>query len=149
MNNSKSHKSEAIRYMKLSDHLLTMTYPLVEDPKLLKVVLKNLFLSIKHALSAFYENERLGYKTDNFNILLDRCRKKFKKYNISMGYVEYIKKMYNLLYNNKKADVEFIRKDKFVFSTDNYKLNIISKKEMKDYIIKGKLFLKEILGVIK
>ena len=79
MNNSKSHKSEAIRYMKLSDHLLTMTYPLVEDPKLLKVVLKNLFLSIKHALSAFYENERLGYKTDNFNILLDRCRKKFKK----------------------------------------------------------------------
>lgn len=144
-----SFKTDSIKYLKIADHLLTMTYPIVQDPKLLKIILKNLYLSMSNAVDALLIYEKDNYKIENFKIKLNKTAKYFRKHDISLGYIDYLDEINNLIIKQDKADVEFIRKEKFVFTSMDYKLNIITKKDMKDYIIKGKMFLKKILEVIK
>ena len=143
------NKTEAIRRIKIADHLITMTYPIVQDPKLLKVILNNLYQALENALQAFNTFERLPQSHNNFEILVNNCKKRFQKYNISESYTEFLLEIHNLIVKRHSADVEFIRKEKFVFSSKDYNLNIVTKSQMKNYIIKGKLFLKQLLRVIK
>lgn len=141
-------KDHAIKHMKIADHILVMTYPLVNDPKLLKLVLKNIHVSLENAMAALLHYEKQEIIHD-FESMVGLISAYFKKYNISNEYINFLKDINELMKKQQKADVEFIRKEKFVFTGNNYKLNTVTKKEMKEYIIKGKLFMREILGVIK
>ena len=140
-------KEKAVKHMKIADHILHMTYPLVQDPKLLKLVMKNLNLSINNAISALLYYKNKSYY-DDFDTKIIALKKILIRNNISREYLSFLKEFNSMQKNQEKSDVEFIRKEKFVFSGNDYKLNVITKKEMKEYIIKGKLFLNDILGVI-
>ncbi len=146
-------KAAAIKHMKVADHILTMTYPLVQDPKLLKLVLKNIYLSLENAMVALLHFERLQKQSivikSEFNYLVECVKPYLKKHNISLEYTAFLKELNNIMKKQEKAGVEFIRKEKFVFTGKDYKLNTVTKKEMKDYIIKGKLFMRQVLDVIK
>lgn len=149
MQNYLEKKTEALRQIKIADHLMTMTYPIVQDPKLLKVILNNLYKALYNALESFHNFEKLSYTNNNFEILVDKCKHNFKKYNISPSYEDFLLEIHNLITKRQRSDVEFIRKEKFVFSSKDYNLHIVTKEEMKNYIVKGKLFLNQLLRVIK
>ena len=146
-------KTAAIKHMKVADHILTMTYPLVQDPKLLKLVLKNIYLSLQNVMVALLHYERLQKRSivikNDFNYLVECVKPYLRKHNVSTEYVNFLNELNELMKKQEQADVEFIRKEKFVFTGRNYKLNTVTKKEMKDYIIKGKLFMRQVLDVIK
>jgi len=146
-------RDNALKHMKVADHLLTMTYPLVQDPKLLKVVIKNTFLSLQNTVFMLLYYERL-YKrippfTENLDSVLPYLKKILLRYNISTGYINFINEVRETIQKQRDANVEFIRKEKFVFASKDYDLNIITKKELKDYITKAKLFMHQSMGVIK
>jgi hypothetical protein len=145
-------RESALRHMTLADHMFTMTYPLVQDPKLLKVVVKNLYTSMEQSLAALLNYERY-YKrvppfTENLGAMLDLARPVFEKYKISHGYIGFINELKEVLDLQKDSDVEFVRKEKVVFASKDYDLNSISVKEIKDYIAKAKLFMHEVMGVV-
>ena len=52
-------RDKAIKNIKIADHMLTQTYPLVKDPRLLLTVLENVFLSLTNAIGALLYFERL------------------------------------------------------------------------------------------
>ena len=146
-------RDNAIKRMKVADHLLTMTYPLVQDPKLLKLVMKNMFLALQNTILMLLYYERL-YKRlppfhENLSTLLPYLKKTLTKYNISTGYIGFINEIKEVMQRQKESDVEFIRKDKFVFASSNYDLSIMTNKELKDYIAKTKLFMQQVTEVIE
>ncbi len=146
-------RDTAIKRIKVADHILTMTYPLVQDPKLLKVVMKNMFLALQNAILMLLYYERL-YKRippfpENFDSLMPYLKKVLTKYNISTGYIGFINEIREIMQKQKESQVEFIRKDKFVFASHDYELSVMTNKELKDYIAKTKLFMQQATKVVE
>ena len=69
----------------LADHILTQTYPLLKDPKLLIAAVDNIFLAYSNSMGALLHYERLFKRvpsfTDNFEskmrVLKEYCMEKF------------------------------------------------------------------------
>ena len=146
------HRKQAISNLKVADHILVMTYPIVQDPKLLKVILEKLYLAVESAMAALLYFEKSQRKISAFNDSYVAMTKIIKtpliKYNISPSYMNFILELNDTYQSQKKSDIEFIRKEKFVFTNKDYKLNTITKEDMKNYLVKGKLFIKEITDVV-
>ena len=139
-------RDAAKKKISLADHMLTMTYPLVQDTKLLLVVLENIFLAMTNAMSSVLYYERLFKRippfTDNFEnkflIFREKC---INKYKINPEYLNLLKEIKDIIVQHRRSPVEFVRKDRFVICSDNYKIKTISIDQIKDYIAKAKDFI--------
>ena len=139
-------REKAKRYVRVADHMLTQTYPLIRDPKLLLAVLSNVSLSLTSSVAAILHYERLFKRIPPFQEDLDSMFNTFKarctrRYDINIEFITLIEEVRSLLKEHKKSPMEFVRKDKFVIASDTYRLRIISIDKMKDYIAKTKLFI--------
>jgi hypothetical protein len=146
-------RDESERLMKLADHVLVMTYPLVQDPKILKVVLKNVYEAMFNTLCYLLNYERY-YKrvppfTENYAAMVEMAKSVFLKYKISTGYIGFLNEIKEAVQIQKDSDVEFVRKEKVVFASKDYDLSSISVKELKEFIAKAKLFMQDINRVVK
>lgn len=147
-------REKSLRCLKLADHMLTMTYPLLQDPKLLIAVMENLFLALANAMASILHWER-KYKRippfhDNFESKLSLFRQYIaRKYNISPNYLLLLEEIKEVIYEHKQSAVEFSRKEKFVIASDSYGLKTLSQKQLKDYLQKTKLFIHQILTVLE
>ena len=59
MDNIYELKEEALKKLKTADHILTQSYPLVKDTRLLLAVMDNIFLSLTNSMSSLLYQERL------------------------------------------------------------------------------------------
>ncbi len=135
-----------------ADHMISVTYPLVKDTKLLLAVMENIFLGLTNTMSSLLYYEFLFKKIprfqDNFdskfNIFRARCTRRHK---IDESYVELIQEVKNTVKQHKKSPVEFVRNDKFVICDNDYNMKAISVDEVKSHISKAKLFIEEIHNI--
>ena len=146
-------REEAKKHLKLADHMLTQTYPLVKDPKLLLAVLQNLFRALDHTMSAILYYERLFKRIPPFQDTFDSRFNMFKarmmrRYNLNPEYVTLIQKVKETPKEHQRSPVEFVRDGKFVICSDNYKLRTISFEEMKKFISQAKSFINEMEGMV-
>jgi len=58
---------KANQKLKIADHMIFMTYPLVKDSKLLLSIIQNIFLALTNAMSSILYYERLFKKIPSFN----------------------------------------------------------------------------------
>jgi hypothetical protein len=139
-------REEAKKKLKVADHMLTMTYPLVQDNKLLLAVMQNIFLALTYAMGSILHYERT-FKTippfqDNFSSKFNMFRAKIvDRYKIDKQYVDFIEEVKDVIVQHKESPVEFVRKDRFVICSDDYKMKTISTETMKEYLYKTKSFL--------
>jgi len=146
-------REKALKHLKVADHMLTQTYPLIKDPKLLVAVLENLFVSLSSAMASILHYERLFKRIplfqedfeSMFNTFKARCT---RRYDINIEYITLIQDIRDLLKEHKRSPVEFARKDKFVITTESYHLRIISIDKMKQFIAKAKLFIEEMNNMV-
>jgi hypothetical protein len=147
------HKEEAIKGIKLADHILTVSFPLVQDPKLLKFVLKNVHVAMENTIAMMLSYERT-YKrippyNENFSGMLRYLKPVLSRYNLSPNYVNFLNEINEYIVDAKKSEVEFIRKEKFVFATKDYDLSTLSATQIKEFLSKAKLFMNQAIGVIE
>lgn len=141
-------REEAKKNIQLADHMLTVTYPLVKDPKLLLAVVENIFLSLTNSMGSVLYHERLFKNIPPFN---DNFESKFNmfhekiipRHNIDKDYERFIQEVKDIITAHKKSPVEFSRKDSFVICSDEYKMKTISINELKEYISKARSFIQE------
>ena len=146
-------RDKALQKIKIADHMLTQTYPLVKDPKLLLAVLDNIFLALSHGMSALLHHERLFKRipafVDNFENKFDIYRRKAAPmYSLNRAYVLLIGDVKEIIAAHKKSPVEFARKDSFVICSDSYKMKTISLDKIKDHIALTKKFLRDIAFIV-
>lgn len=146
-------KEEAIKNIKVADHILNMTYPLVKDPKLLKLVLNNIYKALYNTIAMLLYYERYYKKipafSENYDAMVEVCKDVFKRYNVSKGYIGFLHQIKEMLDIQKNSEIEFVRKEKIFFSSNNYDLKKLTIEEIKDYNEKAKLFINDIMRLIK
>lgn len=141
-------RDKANEKIKLADHMLTQTFPLIKDPKILVAVIENIFLALTNGMASvlYYERtfKNIPPFVDNFenkfNLFRDKCA---PKYSLNKRYMDLINEIKDAVIAHRKSPIEFARKDNFVICSDNYKLKTITMEQIKKHIDLTKTFLKE------
>jgi hypothetical protein len=138
-------RESALKNYRMADHMLTVTYPLIQDTKLLLGITDNLFLTFTHAMSSILHYERL-FKlvpafNDNFESKFHIFHKKRSRYKIDQEHFDIMLELKEIILLHKKSPIEFKRKDRFVICTNNYKVKAITANQLKNYLKKAREFL--------
>lgn len=144
---------KAARNLKIADHILTQTYPSLNDPKLLLAVLENLFLAMTNALTALLHHEEYQGKipkfSDEFDSKLNLFKLKVaKQHQITPDVAGFLQDLKAKVSAHKKSPVEFGRKDQFVMCSDTYQTQVISATQLKKDLQKTKLFLHLVQSIV-
>lgn len=139
-------REEALDNFKKADHMLTVTYPMIGDTRILLNVADNIFLSLTKAMSSVVYHDRLFKYVPSFNdnfegkflVFKDKCMRKHK---IDLEYAKIIQEVKEIVMLHKQSPVEFKRKDRFVICTENYRMIAITVNMLKDYLKKTKEFI--------
>lgn len=143
----------ARKKIQIADHMLTMTYPMVKDPKLLLAVMENIFLALTNSIGSLLYYERI-YKrvppfqdtfVSKFNVFREKCARRL---NIDQELILMVQEIKEIILQHKKSPVEFTRNDSFVICSEDYRMKTISLEKMRGYISKSKLFIQNINNII-
>jgi hypothetical protein len=137
------------RKLTLADHILTQTYPLLKDPKLLLAAIENIFLAYTNSISSLLYYERLFKRIPNFQ---DTYESKFRifeercsfKYHIKEENINIIKEIKNIILQHRKSPIEFTREDQFIICSNDYSMKTIKYKQLKEMIINAKQFIDKV-----
>jgi hypothetical protein len=146
-------RDQAKKKLQLADHILTMTYPLVKDPRLLVSATENLFLAYTYGMSSVLHYDRLFKRIpafpDNFqskfDLFEDKCA---KRYRIDSEYLKIMRDIKDIILAHKTSPIEFSRKDNFVICSGDYRMRSVSPVEIKKYVEKAKLFIKNVSSIV-
>jgi len=132
--------------LSIADHMLTMTYPLLKDSKLLPVVLDNIFLALTNSIGALLYYDRLYKRVppfqNNFTSKFNMFQAKVVgRYKIPKEYVAFIQQVKDILLQHKKSPVEFARQGAFVICDSDYKMKSLTVEQMREYLLKTKDFV--------
>ena len=144
----------AEKKLNFADHILSMTYPLVKDPKLLLSAAENLFLAFNYSLTSllYYERhfKRIPPFQDNFSLKLqlfkDECA---ERYGIGDEQLKAMEELKEILIAHKKSPIEFPRKESFMIFNESYEAKTLTQDLLKDCIKKAKLFIKKLSTLIR
>ncbi len=144
---------EANKKFKLADHIAYVTYPLLKETKLLLTILENTNKSLILALNAYlyydYLYKRISYVPDKLEEKLDIFeRSSAKRYDL-VGYKQLILETNEILKKHKDAPVAFVKKDKLVICSKNYKIKTLEIKDAKMYLSKAKPFISRLHNILK
>jgi hypothetical protein len=139
--------------IKVADHMMNVTYPLVMDPKLFPTIIENIFLGYANALAAILHYERYYKRIPPFNDSFDSKLMFYDtyvkdQYKFNPHYAKTMNSIRELMIAHKKSPVEFSRKGKFVICNDEYSLKTLDIDVVKSYIRECKNFISEIERII-
>jgi len=143
-------KSE--KAIQTADHLLSVTYPLVKDKRLLLKILteiKNGLASCMNAVLQYeYLHGRVRLSSDsklNFKKFLEKC---CPRYNISETNVKKITKLFEIVKKHKASPFEFVKEDKVVILSENMASEIITLEKVKEFLDSSKIVLQKAKDII-
>jgi hypothetical protein len=141
-------RQNAVKYFKTADHLISVTYNVVKDAKLLVAILENLNLSLQETMNSILYHDRLFKKIppfqDSFESRYNMFRLKCARhYNLETDYIMAIAEVKEMLDEHRKAPVEFVKNDKFIICNETYNMKALSMIDIKKYLARAKLFIQE------
>jgi len=128
-------------------HLLTVTYPMIKEPKLLMSILSNIANALEYGMDAILIHERqlklVPPPPTSFIGKLNVFRhRSLRRNNVSNKMPNLIMELKEILELQKKCPTQFQRGNKFIVCTKDYQMKVISLKEVKEYLEETKKFLK-------
>jgi hypothetical protein len=154
MESFKTLRAQALEKLKVADHLISTTYSLVKEPKLLVSVIENIYQALDLTITALLEYEK-NFKTipsygQTFDDKIDIFRRKVAtKYDIGNDVTDFMTQLKKTLNEHKKASVEFTKKETFVISDNNYNITTLKIEDVKKTFAKAKHHVDELLKIIK
>jgi hypothetical protein len=143
---------EANKSIKTADHLIYMTYPMIKDIKILASVIENINLALIKTMDAmlYYEKmyKRINFLPDDFQSRMDLFKRVADRYNIDREHIQLIKDIKYLIDLRRRSPMEFIRRDKFVISDDNFRLKTLNYEKIKEYLNSSKLFISKVNRIL-
>jgi hypothetical protein len=132
-------REKAVKSVKVADHMLGVSYPLLNDPKILVSVANNLLLAIDYGMISVLEHEKLFKRVQNYPDNVEGryalLKQKVLKGADDRNYA-IIKDLLAVVNSHKASTVEFPRQDKFVIASDSYELRTLSVPELKEHLTK-------------
>lgn len=146
--------TKANSLVKKADHLTYITYPLVNEIKLLYTIVESLSESVITAMDAvlYYDRlyKRISKQKGSFRDELDIfARHSMPRYNIDRKHVLLIQDLHAIVHAKKRSPMEFVRKDKFVICTSSYKMKVLKISQVKQYLAQSKSLISEVNRAIR
>jgi hypothetical protein len=147
MERAEALRVEAARKLRVADHMLTMTYPLVKDPKLLIAVLENVYQGMDATMGSMLLRERQAKRIPLYSDSAEGRLMAFRKHlgqKVPGTVLRTISEIRETIHEHKKSPVEFSRAGKFVICSEGYRVRTLSSDDLKRHIIVAKDFLRMI-----
>ncbi|MBI4981122.1 hypothetical protein HZC30_06220 [Candidatus Woesearchaeota archaeon] len=146
--------ARAVQQHHVAVHLLTVTFPLAKEPKLLLGITFNLTSAMEYAIEALLAYERklglisayaeeLDFK-GKLRLFKERCMVRNK---IPVKYLHLLSQMHHLQQLHKTCPTEFQRGNKLVMCTSRYEMHTVSINDIKNYVSETREFV-EMIGRI-
>ena len=136
---------EAIRSLRIADHMTYVTFPIVNEQRLLLKIFDEIYKSIINSINAILNYEYLFKRIqiytnnlDNLNTFANKCS---KEYNLNNEQVKKILEIIALNKKHKKSAMEFVKKDKIIILSDNLKTQTLDIRKIKEYLLSAKELL--------
>ncbi len=138
MNEYREILQEAINNFKVIEHLITITYPLINENKLILTILKHLDETTEKAIKSLLIYEKLYKQQEHLSNDKDTLMNIFEtialKHNIEEHTITKIKEIKILAQEYKESQIEFSREKNIVICSKNYeKLTKLSIKDIKKH----------------
>ena len=146
--------AEANKLLRTADHLTYVTYPLVKDNKLIMTITENLAEATVKAMDAVIDYDRyfkrISYLPSDFQSKLDVFRTSCApRYRINLNYLSLIKDLKNIQDARKTAKMEFVRKDNYILTQENFAVKTLNYQKVKDYVNLSKRFFEQVNLIFK
>ena len=145
--------NQANKAVRIADHLIYVTYPLVNDIKLMVTIIENLNKSLLMAVEALLQYEYLYKRISHMPKELNGQIEMFKsycipRYGIPRESLLLVGDVNRIVEHRKKSPIEFIRSEKFVMCTSDYKMRVLNMNKVKNFNSQAKVFISKISGVL-
>lgn len=114
---------KATNNLRIADHIIYITYPLIKDKKLLLKALDQIYEGLLSTINSILQYDYLWKRIrlyqdprENFETFINKCA---KRYNISDQDVRELMAFLNLMESHRKSPMEFIRREKIVILSEN------------------------------
>lgn len=136
--------NSALKHLRIADHMAYVTYPLINDKKILIKIFVEIYASINELIQAI-----LSYESMKNNLKLSKEPKRnlkifseiAKNYNLTNKEVQDINNIMNIFQDYKKSAMEFIREEKLVIMSKDLRTQSIDIQRIKEYICLTKLMI--------
>ena len=127
-------------------HLLTVSFPVIKDPKLLMVIIDNIFSSLEYSMDTVLKYERelrlVPVYGDSFKAKFNLFRLKcVKRNNVPHSVVDTMMDLNKLIDLHRKSPMEFPRGGNYVICSEDYHLRTVSTKEIRIFLDEAKKFI--------
>lgn len=144
---------KANRALKTADHLTYMTFPLVNDTKLLITIVENLHSAVIDSMDAllYYDwlFKRISELPADFRSRLEIFKNySINRYDIPRKSVILIQDIYEIVDHRKRSPMEFIRRGQLVLCTNDYKMKTVNFAKVKDYTNQAKDFIRKVNSIL-
>lgn len=126
--------------IKITDHLVYSTYPVVKDPKLLVKIVERINDSFGNIINVVVRYEKLYKRIPNsFNIEdINKLKKITSKYNITDSEMAAMNKVATIIKGINESNMRLSQKDKIIVFSNDFRQQSITFNEIKElfYVLK-------------
>ncbi len=144
---------QAIKALQIADHITYVTFPLVNDRRLLLKIFDEIYKSITNCINTIlnyeYLYKRIKLYSDNQENIRTFAQKCSKTYNLNNEQTKKILEILEINKKHKQSAMEFVKKDKIVILSDTLKTQILDINKIKQYLLLAKELLMNINNKIK
>ncbi|MCL6500477.1 MAG: hypothetical protein K6T16_00385 [Candidatus Pacearchaeota archaeon] len=139
--------AKAENSLRIADHMVYITYPLLKESRLLQKIIDQLsevaMNIIEASLSYEYIFKRLllpQSREQYFDMFRTKCSASF---GIAPAEMQVLKELFDLIEKHKNSPFEFSRKDKLVIMSNGFRTDAINLEKLKKYLNTLKVVLQK------
>ena len=134
MNSSvKSLLKKAFDHFQTAEHLYHTTLPVAKEPKLLLAIVKSISNSLEYFIQFILEQEKMP-SPEGLLQKINTLRPVTDKHHLSNQDIVFMLRIQEILHLQKQSPVEFKRGDKRIICSEDYDLEILSPKEIENFL---------------
>ncbi|HLC72596.1 MAG TPA: hypothetical protein VJH37_03375 [Candidatus Nanoarchaeia archaeon] len=146
--------NEATKAFKTADHLIYVTFPLLNDQRLFATVAEKLKEALDKGMCAVLEFDylykRIQFVPAEFQTRLSLFQQYAqKKYGFSPISFKCIQEVDEIVTRRRESPIEFIRKDRLVIASGDYRLKTINLEKIKELVQNTKMFISKVNQIIQ
>lgn len=131
-------KQEANRHLKIADHMLYVTYGLVNEKRLLIKIFDEIYKTVYFSICSIVYwdiyRRKINSSLNNEEIIEYFFNVFPKEFNLNENLFNNIKEILEINNNHKKSAIEFVKKEKIVIMADDLDTLVLDINSIKKYL---------------
>ena len=143
----------ALSNLKIADHIIYVTYPIIKDKRLLLKSLEQLYESLIFTIETILQYDYLwrrirltGNSKEDFKVFTNKSA---KMHNITDNEMHELSDFLELVNSHKKSSMEFKRQEKIIILSDNLKTSSLDIEKLKYYLNFSKRIIEKVIPTLR